>query len=205
MKNFLMVLLQVEPFIRKGVVSPGAGSPMNKKIFGKPIITQEAVQKRIKELGSNITRDYAGQELYLIGVLKGAFAFYADLARVISLPVRVGFILASSYQGATHSSGKVKILSDIVDDIKGKNVLLVEDIVDSGLTLQFLNKTLKAKKPKSLKVCVLLNKTEGRQVDVDLDYIGFEIPDKYIVGYGLDYDNKYRNLPYLAILENIHE
>jgi len=178
---------------------------MAEKIFGKPLINQEAVQKRIKDLGNRITKDYAGKELYLIGVLKGAYAFYADLSRAISLPLQVGFIIVSSYQGATHSSGKVKILSDIPDDIKGKDVLLVEDIIDSGLTLQFLNKKIKAKKPKSLKICVLLNKVEGRQVDVDLDYSGFEIPDKFIVGYGLDYDNKYRNLPYMAVLENLNE
>ncbi|MBI1821553.1 MAG: hypoxanthine phosphoribosyltransferase [Nitrospirae bacterium] len=178
---------------------------MAEKIFGKPLITQEAVQKRIKELGQKITRDYAGKDLYLIGVLKGAFAFYADIARAISLPLRVGFISVSSYQGATHTSGKVKIVSDLKEEIVGKDVLLVEDIVDSGLTLQFLKKKFNAKKPNSLKVCSLLNKAAGRQVDVDIDYVGFEIPDKYIVGYGLDYDNKYRNLPYMAVLENIEE
>lgn len=178
---------------------------MGVKIFGKPLITQELVQKRIKEMGNKITRDYAGKELYLIGILKGAYAFYADLSRAISLPLHVGFIIASSYQGATHSSGKVKLLSEIPDDIKGRDVLIVEDIIDSGLTLQFLTKQIKAKKPNSLKICVLLNKIEGRQVEVDLDYAGFEIPDKFIVGYGLDYDNKYRNLPYMAVLENFNE
>jgi len=178
---------------------------MVEKIFGKPIITQEAVQKRIKELGNKITRDYAGKDLYLVGVLNGAYAFYADLSRAISLPLQVGFIIVSSYQGATHSSGKVKVLSDIPEDITGKDILLVEDIIDSGLTLKFLKKKIKSKKPNSLKVCVLLNKVEGRQVEVDLDYTGFEIPDKFIVGYGLDYDNKYRNLPYMAVLENFNE
>jgi hypoxanthine phosphoribosyltransferase len=178
---------------------------MVEKIFGKPIITQEAVQKRIKELGNKITRDYTGKDLYLVGVLNGAYAFYADLSRAISLPLQVGFIIVSSYQGATHSSGKVKVLSDIPEDITGKDILLVEDIIDSGLTLKFLKKKIKSKKPNSLKVCVLLNKVEGRQVEVDLDYTGFEIPDKFIVGYGLDYDNKYRNLPYMAVLENFNE
>jgi len=146
-----------------------------------------------------------GKELYLIGVLNGAYAFYADLSRAISLPLQVGFIIVSSYQGATHSSGKVKVLSNLPEDMKGKDVLLVEDIIDSGLTLKFLKKKIQTKKPRSLKVCVLLNKVEGRQVEVDLDYVGFEIPDKFIIGYGLDYDNKYRNLPYMAVLDNLNE
>ena len=178
---------------------------MSKKIFGKPLINQESVQKRIKDLGRQITREYVGKELYLIGVLNGAYAFYADLSRAISLPLQVGFIIVSSYQGATHSSGKVKVLSNLPEDMKGKDVLLVEDIIDSGLTLKFLKKKIQTKKPRSLKVCVLLNKVEGRQVEVDLDYVGFEIPDKFIIGYGLDYDNKYRNLPYMAVLDNLNE
>lgn len=178
-------------------------SLQKQKIFGKPLITQADVQKRIRELGRMITRDYAGKDLLLVGVLKGAFAFYADLARSIDLPLEVGFINVSSYQGATHTSGKVKIVTDISEEVKGKDVLLVEDIVDSGLTLSFLRKKFKAKKPSSLKVCSLLNKAEGRQVDVEIDYIGFDIPDKFIVGYGLDYDNQYRNLPYMAVLDAI--
>jgi hypoxanthine phosphoribosyltransferase len=137
----------------------------------------------------------------LVGILKGAYCFYADLARAIRIPVRVDFLVVTSYGSKAKTSGKVKLVTDLTEDIKGKDVILVEDIVDSGLTVDFLTKKLKARKPKSIKVCTLLSKPDRRQLEVKIDYVGFEIPNHYVVGYGLDYQQKYRNLPYLAVLE----
>lgn len=171
------------------------------RIFGRPIVTQEEMRTRIKELGKQIANDYAGKDLVLVGVLKGAYAFYADLARAIRIPMRVDFLIVTSYGGQSKTSGKVKVITELTEDIKGKDVLLVEDIVDSGLTVQYLIKTLSKRKPKSIKVCTLLSKPERRTIDVPLEYIGFKIPNKYVVGYGLDYQQKYRNLPYLAVLD----
>jgi len=171
------------------------------RIFGRPIVTQEEMRARIKELGKQITADYAGKDFVLVGVLKGAYAFYADLARAIRIPMRVDFLVVTSYGSRAKSSGKVKIVTELTEDIAGKDVLLVEDIVDSGLTAQYLIKTLAKKKPRSIKVCTLLSKPERRTVDVGLEYVGFKIPNKYVVGYGLDYQQKYRNLPYLAVLD----
>ena len=171
------------------------------RIFGRPIVTQEEMRTRIRELGKQIANDYAGKDLVLIGVLKGAYAFYADLARAIRIPMRVDFLIVTSYGGQSKTSGKVKVITELTEDIKGKDVLLVEDIVDSGLTVQYLIKTLSKLKPKSIKVCTLLSKPERRTIDVPLEYIGFKIPNKYVVGYGLDYQQKYRNLPYLAVLD----
>jgi len=171
------------------------------RIFGRPIVTQEEMRTRIRELGKQIANDYAGKDLVLIGVLKGAYAFYADLARAIRIPMRVDFLIVTSYGGQSKTSGKVKVITELTEDIKGKDVLLVEDIVDSGLTVQYLMKTLNKQKPKSIKVCTLLSKPERRTIDVPLEYIGFKIPNKYVVGYGLDYQQKYRNLPYLAVLD----
>ncbi len=171
------------------------------RIFGRPIVTQEEMRTRIKELGKQITSDYAGKDFVLIGVLKGAYAFYADLARAIRIPMRVDFLVVTSYGSAAKTSGKVKMVTELTEDIKGKDVLLVEDIVDSGLTANFMLKTLAKKRPRSIKICTLLSKPKRRTVDVTLDYVGFEIPDRYVVGYGLDYQQKYRNLPYLAVLD----
>lgn len=171
------------------------------RIFGRPIVTQEEMRARIKELGKQIAADYAGKDIVLVGVLKGAYAFYADLARAIRIPMRVDFLIVTSYAGRAKPSGKVKIVTDLTEDIKGKDVLLVEDIVDSGLTVQYLIKKLAKEKPRSIKVCTLLSKPERRTVEVPLDYVGFKIPNKYVVGYGLDYQQKYRNLPYLAVLD----
>lgn len=175
------------------------------RIFGKPIVTQEEMRTRIRELGKQITADYAGKDLILVGVLKGAYAFYADLARAIRIPMRVDFIVVTSYGSKSKTSGKVKMVTDLTENIKGKDVLLVEDIVDSGLTAQYLVKTLSKRKPKSIKVCTLLSKPERQAVDVQIDYVGFQIPDQYVVGYGLDYQQQYRNLPYLAVLDKIDE
>ena len=171
------------------------------RIFGRPIVTQEEMRARIRELGKQITADYTGKDLVLVGVLKGAYAFYADLARAIRIPIRVDFLMVTSYGSRAKTSGKVKIVTELTEDIKGKDVLLVEDIVDSGLTVQYLVKALGKKKPRSIKVCALLSKPERRTIDVAIDYVGFEIPNKYVVGYGLDYQQEYRNLPYLAVLD----
>ena len=171
------------------------------RLFGRPIVTQEEMRARIKELGRQIAADYTGKDLVLIGVLKGAFAFYADLARAIRIPMRVDFLIVSSYGAQAKTSGKVKAITELTEEIKGKDVLLVEDIVDSGLTVQYLIKTMAKHKPKSVKVCTLLSKPERRTIDVPLEYVGFKIPNKYVVGYGLDYQQKYRNLPYLAELD----
>ncbi|GKS58638.1 hypoxanthine phosphoribosyltransferase [Nitrospira sp.] len=172
-------------------------------IFGRPIVTQEQMRLRIKELGKQITEDYAGKDLVLIGVLKGAYAFYADLARAIRIPMRVDFIVVRSYSGRIRSSGKVKLVSDLTEDIRGRDVLLVEDIVDSGLTAEYLLKKLSARKPRSLKICALLSKPDRRLVDPPVEYVGFKIPNRYVVGYGLDYEQKYRNLPYLVALDQV--
>ena len=174
------------------------------KIFGRPIITQEEMQKRVIELGRQITADYKDKDLLLVGVLKGAYAFYADLLRAIHLPVRVDFLVVSS-QHSKGKKGKIKVVSNLTEDIRGQDVLLVEDIVDSGITLSYLKKRLLACKPRSLKVCALLEKPERRKVRVAIKYVGFSIPNKYVVGYGLDYRNKYRNLPYIAVLDNVTE
>ncbi len=175
------------------------------RMFGRPIITQEQMRNRIRELGRQISTDYAGKDLVLVGVLKGAYAFFADLARAIRIPVRVDFIVVTSYGTGAKTSGKVKLVTELTEQIKNKDVLLVEDIVDSGLTVQYLMKALARRKPKSINVCTLLSKPERRVVDVHVQYIGFKIPDQYVIGYGLDYQQKYRNLPYLAVLDQSSE
>jgi hypoxanthine phosphoribosyltransferase len=175
------------------------------QIFGRPIVTQEEMRTRIRELGRQISADYADKELILVGILKGAYAFYADLARAIRVPLRVDFIVVTSYGTRAKTSGKVKMVTDLTEDIAGRDVLLVEDIVDSGFTVQYLIKTLARRKPKSIKVCTLLSKPDRRKVDVPIDYVGFKISNKYVVGYGLDYQQKYRNLPYLAVLDTISD
>lgn len=171
------------------------------RIFGRPIVTQEEMRARIRELGKQITTDYTGKDFVLVGVLKGAYAFYADLARAIGTPMRVDFLMVTSDGSRAKTSRKVRMVTELTEDIKGKDVLLVEDIVDSGLTAQYLVKILTKKKPRSIKVCTLLSKPDRRTIDVAIDYVGFKIPNKYVVGYGLDYQQKYRNLPYLAVLD----
>ena len=171
------------------------------RMFGKPVVTQEQMRTRIRELGKQISADYAGKDLVLVGVLKGAYAFYADLARAIRIPIRVDFIVVTTSEGRTNRSAKVKLVTELTENIRGKDVLLVEDIVDSGLTAQRLLKTLAKKKPRSLNLCALLSKQDCRVVDVHVEYVGFKVPNQYIVGYGLDYRQKYRNLPYLAVLD----
>lgn len=175
------------------------------RMFGRPIVTQEQMRSRIRELGKQISADYVGKDLVLVGVLKGAYAFFADLARAIRIPVRIDFIIVTSYGTQVKTSGKVKLMTELTEKIKGRDVLLVEDIVDSGLTVQYLTKALAKQKPRSIKVCTLLSKPERRVVDVQLQYVGFKIPNQYVVGYGLDYQQKYRNLPYLAVLDQLSQ
>jgi hypoxanthine phosphoribosyltransferase len=159
------------------------------------------MRARIRELGKQITTDYTGKDFVLVGVLKGAYAFYADLARAIRIPMRVDFLMVTSDGSLAKTPGKVKMVTELTEDIKDKDVLLVEDIVDSGLTAQYLLKALAKKKPRSIKICTLLSKPDRRTINVALDYVGFKIPNRYVVGYGLDYQQKYRNLPYLAVLD----
>jgi hypoxanthine phosphoribosyltransferase len=165
------------------------------------LISGEDIQSKIRELGDAITEDYRGKDLLLVGVLKGAFVLMADLSRHIRLPLQFDFMAVSSYGAATKTSGVVRILKDLDHDIKGRDVLLVEDIVDSGLTLAYLLKNLRARGPASLEVCALLHKAEVQKVAVDIRYKGFEIPPEFVVGYGLDYAERYRNLPYVATLK----
>ena len=165
------------------------------------LISGDDVQAKIRELGDRITEDYRGRDLLLIGVLKGAFVLMADLSRNIRLPLQFDFMAVSSYGAATKTSGVVRIMKDLDRDIDGKDVLLVEDIVDSGLTLAYLLRNLRARKPASLEVCALLQKPEVQQVPLDIKYRGFEIPPVFVVGYGLDFAEKYRNLPYVATLK----
>ena len=162
-------------------------------------ISEDELQKRVAELGAEISRDYAGKDLLLVAVLKGSVVFLADLMREITIPHSVDFMATSSYGAATESSGIVRILKDLDMPIIDRNVLIVEDIVDTGHTLTYLRKLLLERRPASLRVCTLLDKRERREVDVPLDYIGFEIPNEFVVGYGLDYAELYRNLPYIAI------
>jgi hypoxanthine phosphoribosyltransferase len=165
------------------------------------LITGEEIQAKIRELGDVITEDYRGKELLLVGVLKGAFVVMADLSRHIRLPLQFDFMAVSSYGAATKTSGVVRILKDLDRDIEGRDVLLVEDIVDSGLTLAYLLKNLRARRPRTLEVCALLRKPEVQRVELDIKYEGFSIPPEFVVGYGLDYGEKYRNLPYVATLK----
>ena len=163
----------------------------------------EEIKNKVKELASQIEKDYAGEELLVVGILKGASIFCADLIREINLDVRMDFMVVSSYGTSTSSSGTVKIIKDLDVDIENKNVLIVEDIIDSGLTLSSLVAALKTRKPKSLKLCTLLDKPERRSSDIKVDYVGYVIEDKFIFGYGIDYSEKYRNLPYIGIVEDI--
>jgi hypoxanthine phosphoribosyltransferase len=166
--------------------------------LGKVIVTEEELQQRIIELGVEITRDYAGRPPLLVGVLKGAFMFMSDLARQIDLAVELDFMAVSSYGSATKTSGVVRIIKDLDTDLSDRHVLIVEDIVDSGLTLAYLRKNLAARNPASLEVCSLLVKEGLQKVDPDLRYVGFRIPPVFVVGYGLDVDERYRNLPYVC-------
>ncbi len=164
----------------------------------KVMIEEAEVDRRIKEIGDQITKDYAGKDVHLVCVLKGGSFFMCELAKRIGLNVSLDFMSVSSYGGDTKSSGVVRIVKDLDEPLQGKNVIVVEDIVDSGRTLSYLLEMLKDRKPESLKLCTLLDKPDRRVVDVNVDYTGFKIPDVFVVGYGLDYDQRYRNLPFIG-------
>jgi hypoxanthine phosphoribosyltransferase len=168
--------------------------------IGEVLVSEQDLQRRVAELGAEINRDYKGRDVVMIGVLKGAVLFVADLMRELTVPCEVDFMAVSSYGSATDSSGVVRILKDLDASIEGRDVLIVEDIIDSGLTLQYLVRSLKARNPRSLEVCALLTKPERRRVDVPIRYVGFEIPDRFVIGYGLDHAQHYRNLRYVAAL-----
>jgi hypoxanthine phosphoribosyltransferase len=168
--------------------------------IGRVLVSEEELTRRVRELGAEISRDYAGRDLVLIGVLKGAVFFLSDLMRQMEPPVEVDFMAVSSYGSATKSSGVVRILKDLDSAIQGRDVLIVEDIVDSGLTLSYLLSSLRNRNPGTLEVCALLVKPDARVVDVPVSYVGFEIPNEFVVGYGLDYQQRYRGLPYVATL-----
>ena len=168
--------------------------------IGDILVPADDLTRRVRELAAEVSRDYAGKDLVLIGVLKGAVFFLADLMRAIDIPVEVDFMAVASYGSATKSSGVVRILKDLDAAIDGRDVLIVEDIVDSGLTLQYLLRNLAGRNPRTLEVCALLIKPERRKVELETRYVGFEIPDRFAIGYGLDHAERYRNLPYVAAL-----
>lgn len=164
------------------------------------LISEEEINERVKFLGETISKDYEGQEVHLISILKGGAFITCELAKRITVPVSLDFMSLSSYQGTT-STGIVKIIKDLDNSIEGKNVIIVEDIVDTGRTLNYLVKILKERKPNSIRICTLLDKPDRRVAEVDVDYTGFNIPDEFVVGFGLDYDQKYRNLPFIGVVE----
>jgi hypoxanthine phosphoribosyltransferase len=173
---------------------------MNKDIK-KILIAEDELQAKVKELGAKITEDYQGKDLLLVCVLKGAVLFVSDLMKRIDLPLEIDFMAISSYGSNTQSSGVVRILKDLNQSIEGRNVLIVEDIIDSGLTLSYLAENLRARGPESVEICTILDKPDRRTTYLDIKYTGFQVPDEFVVGYGLDYAEKYRNLPYIAVLK----
>ena len=175
---------------------------MAKKIVGNILYTEKDIQKRAKELGKQISRDYEGQELIMLGTLKGAVMWMSELMKYVTCDVKIDFVSASSYGSSTTSSGIVKITKDIDMNIYDKNVLIIEDIVDTGTTLKYLKEYLSDRNPRSVRICTMLDKPSRRKNDLVADYIGFEVEDLFIIGYGLDYDQKYRNLPYISYLES---
>jgi hypoxanthine phosphoribosyltransferase len=175
----------------------GAGD----ELIGEVLVAEADLQRRVTELAAEISSDYAGRELLLVAILKGALPFLADLMRRLTVPCEVDFMAVSSYGSSTDSSGVVRILKDLDAPIAGREVLIVEDIIDSGLTLQYLLKSLRTRDPGSLEVCSLLTKPERRRVDLPIRYVGFEIANRFAIGYGLDFDQRFRNLPYVAALE----
>jgi hypoxanthine phosphoribosyltransferase len=174
---------------------------MAEERIGEVLVSREDLVRRVRELGEEISRDYEGRDLVMVGVLKGAVIFIADLLRHLTVPCEIDFMAVSSYGSSTDSSGVVRILKDLDSPIEGRDVLIVEDIIDSGLTLQYLLRNLRARNPRSLEVCALLTKPERRRVDLPTRYVGFEIPNRFAIGYGLDYGQHYRNLDYVAALD----
>jgi hypoxanthine phosphoribosyltransferase len=175
---------------------------VNDPRIGETPVSAAELDRRVRELGAEVSRDYEGRDLLLVGVLKGAVPFIADLMRELSVPCELDFMAVSSYGSSTDSSGVVRILKDLDASIEGRHVLVVEDIVDSGLTLHYLIKNLRARNPASLEVCALLTKPERRRVDLPIRYVGFEIPNRFAIGYGLDHGQRFRNLRYVAALES---
>lgn len=167
----------------------------------KTLISQEEIAAKVKEMGAKITKDYQGSNLMLVTVLKGAVVFLADIMREIDVPAEIDFMVVSSYGAGVKSSGVVKIVKDLDVPLAGKDILIIEDILDSGLTLSYIKELLTSRGPKSIKIATLLDKPDRRKVDLKADYIGFTVPDEFVIGYGLDYDEKYRNLPYIGILK----
>jgi hypoxanthine phosphoribosyltransferase len=168
---------------------------------GEILIPEERIRSRVVELGKEISRDYEGKTPILVNILKGGIIFLSDLVRELDILHEIDFMSVSSYESQTESTGVVRILADLSINIEGKDVIIIEDIVDSGLTLDYIRHILLARHPKSLRICTLLDKRSKRQIEVPLDYVGFEIPDEFVIGYGLDYVQKYRNLPYVAALK----
>src|SRR4051812_15135997 len=175
---------------------------MRDAAIGRILVQPDELAQRVKELGAQISKDYAGRDLILIGVLKGAIFFLSDLMREIDIDCELDFMAVASYGSSTDSSGVVRILKDLDASIEGREVLIVEDIVDSGLTLSYLLRTLSARNPATLEVCALLTKPERRKVELPIRYVGFEIPNRFAIGYGLDHAERYRNLPYVAVLSD---
>lgn len=171
------------------------------KDVAEVLIDEATLQAKVHELGARISADYADRQVTLVSVLKGALPFMADLMRAITAPVRIDLMEVSSYGGSTETSGRVRILKDLSSSVEGEHVLIVEDIIDTGLTLNYLTQYLEGKEPASLNICTLLDKPARRLVEIDLAYCGFEIPDRFVIGYGLDYDELYRNLPYIGVLK----
>ncbi len=175
---------------------------MRDSAIGEILVQPDDLRRKVADLGAEISRDYAGRDLLLVGVLKGAIFFLSDLMRELSIPCEVDFMAVASYGSATESSGVVRIIKDLDASIADRHVLIVEDIVDSGLTLQYLLRNLRAREPASVEVCALLTKPGRREVDLQARYVGFEIPNRFVVGYGLDHAERYRNLPYVAALQD---
>ena len=169
--------------------------------MGEVLVSSEEIQEKIREMGERITEDYAGERILLIGILRGAVVVLSDLMRCVELPCDIDFMDISSYGSGTSSSGVVRILKDLEEDVTGRHVLIVEDIIDTGLTLSYLRRSLLTRGPASLEICTLLTKPSRRQVELDVKYVGFEVPDVFVVGYGIDYDGSYRNLPEIRSLE----
>lgn len=167
----------------------------------KTLVSEQELHNKVTELGAQISRDYEGKQLLLVSVLKGSVVFMADLMRAITIPARIDFMSVSSYGSGTRSLGVVKIIKDLDLNIEGYDLLIVEDILDSGNTLSYLKENLNSRGPKSIRICTLLDKPERRTADVHADYVGFQVPDEFVVGYGLDFDEKYRNLPFIGVLK----
>ena len=172
-----------------------------KQYVEKVLISEERIQQKVKDLANSINKEYEGKELFLIGILKGSVPFMADLMKSINIPMTMDFMAVSSYGHGMESSGVVRILKDLDFSIEGKNIIIVEDIIDSGITLSYLIDYLKNRKPASIEIVCLLNKKERRKVDINVKYVGFEVPDEFVIGYGLDYAEKFRNLPFVGVLK----